>query len=134
VKKSIGLNIVCFFITISILLSGNFAFAMSHFSCKIDGNMHHECEMECCESDNCCSDDNSLKITSDDSNCCEIHSEVTHHIDYGLMVFDNSLSKMSAVPVSLNDIITDFSRKQYLRFSDPNLIPRQIQDKFNLRI
>lgn len=133
-KKSVPQNFIRVIIAFMIVFSGNFIFAAAHYSCKSDGKIHHDCENDCCKTDNCCSDDFSLKFISIENDCCEIHSEKIDLLESGLPLSDNSVKKVSAAIYSDHpDFSKIFLNKQSSKLNS-KLLLRFVHKEITLRI
>jgi hypothetical protein len=109
------INIIRLTLSLLILMTGNFTYAITHLDCEIDNDLHRLCEMECC-SESACFESENYEISvnvSDDKKCCEIHEDKTIEADHSLPpvkqftekvkfgnTFTNIKSSISATPNS----------------------------------
>jgi hypothetical protein len=131
-------NITALFLAAAMLVSGNFAFAVTHLGCMVEESTHHTCEMECCEEGDCCEGESSnfspAAITADD-NCCEVHVEQASYLDYTIPLSVKNTDVSKNVQLK-SDISSDVQYKTCLTASVyHNIKPQNIYlTVLNLRI
>lgn len=112
------------------LLTGNFAYAVTHLDCIVDDVTHHECEMECCKEGNCCSTEeeqtNLAESLASDDMCCEVHIEQAIEQDYAVLLIEKTTEKQfksSAVTASVTSIQSkqDYTNLITHRFKTTNI-------------
>ncbi len=95
------------------LFSGNFAYALSHASCKSDENIHHKCEEDCCEESDCFTGDDRVVKFETSGGCCEVHIEKSIEQDFTLPVVNNSKVQLKQEYFTINYPLAEFKPVYY---------------------
>lgn len=125
-KKNKLKNIIVVLVSTVMLISGNFAYAVNHFTCV--------CEKSCCKINSSYAKDNLLKFSKTGKNCCEISSEKINLLESSLPLSENTVKKLKANIFSNTETSITYSFSSLRNKSVLKIPPGiQLQD-FNLRI
>lgn len=119
-------NIIGVLISAVILISGNFSYALNHFSCS--------CAKSCCNINSCYEKDNLLKFSKTGKSCCEVSSKKIDLLESSLPLSEISVKKLiSNIFINTETSIT-YSFSSYRNKSILKIPPVFQLQGFNLRI